>query len=322
MEKREVLRLLRDEPWEKLREKAENTLLRTKGRHVFARGLVEFSSICQRNCLYCGLGRQNRKALRYRLEIPEILAAAQKAASHGADTIVLQSGEGAADAGWLAEVIGEIRDRLGLPITLSVGECDIKDYQLWHRAGAKRFLLRHETANVDLYRRLHPGYSLENRLRCLKALKETGYETGGGFIVGLPWQSLEILADDILLTRDLQVDMCGVGPFIPQQDSPLANFPAGSPQLTLRVIAILRLLMPNANLPATTALASLDPATGQTDGLRAGANVLMPSFTPEKCAEAYKIYDNKHSVAVEEAIRAIEGAGREHNLSKIPRRGH
>lgn len=318
MERGDALHLLKDEAWENLKKAAGAKVLETKGKHVFARGLIEFSSICRRNCLYCGLRRQNRGAARYRLDIPQIMDAARDAAAHGADTIVLQSGEGAADTGFIAEAVAEIRQELGLPITLSVGEHPAKDYELWRKAGATRFLLRHESADPALYARLHPGYRLEDRLNCLKTLKDLGYETGGGFIVGLPGQTLETLADDIMLTKSLNVDMCGVGPFIPQADTPLALHPHGDIALTLRVIAILRLFLPNANLPATTALASLDAESGQTNGLRAGANVLMPSFTPQACAAKYRIYDNKSRVAVDEAIRAIEKAGRTHNLLKSP----
>lgn len=314
MDKREILRLLLHEPWEDLRLRADAARQAAKGGHVFCRGLIEFSSICRRNCAYCGLSAQNAKAVRYRLEAETILEAAAAAVAHGADSIVLQSGEGACDAKWLGEVVKEISTTLRVPVTLSVGERKKEDYELWKDAGAERYLLRHESADSGLYAKLHPGYALKDRLRCLSMLKSIGYETGGGFIVGLPGQTMEILADDIALCARLRLDMAGIGPFIAQADTPLAGAAPGSIDLCLRALAILRIALPGANLPATTALATLDPERGQIRGLKAGANVLMPNFTPVKHGSSYNIYDKKKRVDICCAARDIEAAGRRHSL--------
>lgn len=319
MNKSDILHLLEKEPLEALFRNAEKTLRKHKGSHVNCRGLIEFSNICRRNCLYCGLAVQNKKIRRYRLTQAEIMESAQKAAKAGVDTIVLQSGEGATHPEWLAEVITEIATTLKLPVTLSVGEWGEREYSLWRLAGASRFLLKHETASDALYSRLHPGHALKNRICCLETLASLDYEIGDGFMVGLPGQTLASYADDILLAQKLNVAMCGVGPFIPHQQTALANEASGSTGLTLRIIAILRLALPNANLPATTALATLDPQKGQIWGLKAGANVLMPSFTPEVSASSYAIYDNKHKVSVQAAISAIEEAGRTHALKLADR---
>ncbi len=310
-----ILRNLLHTPREELAAEAERVVLQSKGTHVLVRGLIEFSNICNRNCLYCGLRAQNKNLARYLLKLPAILDAAMQARAAGVDTIVLQSGEGACDARWLAEVVSEIRAATSLPITLSVGERKACDYELWRKAGASRYLIKHETSDENLYARLHPGHSLSQRIATLKALRELDYEIGSGFMIGLPGQSLESLASDIALCRDLHVDMCGAGPFIAQMETPLANCQSGSPDLALRVMAALRLSLPWANLPATTALATVDPASGQINGLRAGANVLMPSFTPAPYAQNYVIYDNKNRVSAAGAAAAITAAGRTHSLT-------
>lgn len=302
-------------PWRQLAALAAANPLCAPGSHVYARGIIEFSNICRRNCHYCGLRVQNRNLRRYLLSRAKIMAAARAAAAGGVDTIVLQSGEGACQTGWLADVVRAIREELGLAVTLSVGERPAADYEIWRRAGASRYLLKHETCDPALYRRLHPGYSLKRRLDCMRQLRGLGYELGGGFMIGLPGQTLSTLASDILLCLGLHVDMCGAGPFIPQKNTPLAAAAPGGVELTLAVLAVLRLCLPRANLPATTALATLDPQAGQTSGLLAGANVLMPAFTPPAAARNYAIYDSKNRVSVRDAAAAIEAAGRVHSLS-------
>ena len=187
-------------------------------------------------------------------------------------------------------------------------------YALWKEAGANRFLIRHETADARLYAALHPGYTLQQRRQAQESLADLGYELGTGFLVGVPGQKPESLADDILLTRDMKAAMCGVGPFIPQSATPLAHAPHGSIPLTLRVMAVLRLAAPWLNMPATTALASLDPTRGQQDGLEAGGNVLMPSFTPRLRQAAYRIYDGKARVDMDAVRCAIENARLTHTL--------
>lgn len=306
--------MIRDMDAGQLREQAASVLMAARGTHVYVRGLIEFSNICRRNCLYCGLRRQNAALIRYRLSQEEILAAAADAVEQGVDTIVLQSGEGACDPAWLAEVVAELKKLEGIAVTLSVGECSTRDYALWRDAGASRYLIKHETASPALYAMLHPGHKLVERIHSLRTLADLGYQIGSGFMIGLPGQKVEDLAADIALCRILRVDMCGAGPFIPQADTPLAGEAPGSVDLTLRVLSALRIALPRAHLPATTALASLDPEKGQTAGLEAGANVLMPSFTPPKAAARYQIYDHKNRVGVAQAAQAIERAGRSHAL--------
>lgn len=314
MDRAEILDLLFATPYAALRERAEKELCQRKGSHVFVRGLIEFSNICRRNCRYCGLQAHNRRLPRYTLSREEILDASVQAVRQGADTIVLQSGEYAVNPHWLADVIESIVQKLHVPVTLCVGEQPREAYALWKEAGAERYLMKHETADAALYARLHPGYTLEDRLKHLHTLRELGYEIGSGFMVGLPGQDPASLADDILLARDLRVGMCGAGPFIPQKDTPLGNSTSGSAEMTLRVLAVLRLALPWANLPATTALATVDPSKGQKDGLLAGANVLMPGFTPLKYQSSYCLYDHKNRVSMECARRTIEEAGRTHQL--------
>lgn len=309
MDRADILHLLEVAPAEELRQKAEAELLRAKGTRVYVRGLIEFSNICTRNCLYCGLRAPNRALARYRLTSAEVLAAARRAVALGVDSLVLQSGEDAVDAGWLAEVVREIVKSLQVPVALCVGERAPADYALWREAGATRYLLKHETADPALYARLHPGHTLADRLACLGVLIDLGYATGTGFMTGLPGQSTESLAEDILLALNLGVAMCGAGPFIPQAQTPLAMAAPGSAAQNLRVLSALRLALPDADLPATTALASLSPG-GQADGLRSGANVLMPSFTPLERRKDYCIYDHKAQVSLADAEQSIAAAGR------------
>lgn len=290
---------------------ADAVRLRAKGSGVFLRGIVEFSSHCVRNCLYCGLRRANTAIPRYRLDPDTVVRQALAIAGRGIGTVVLQSGDDldypAAD---IARMVAEIKARARMAVVLSVGERPARDYELWRRAGADRFLMKHETADPELYARFHPGKTLEERLTALRTLQSLGYEIGTGFIVGLPGQSAATLARDILLVQELGVDMCGVGPFAPQAQTPLAQVPPGDVETTLRVIALLRLSDPGLNLPATTALASLAPEDGQYRALLAGANVIMPNFTPAEERGLYRIYDNKAPVDLAAAHGAVTRAGR------------
>jgi biotin synthase len=252
------------------------------------------------------MNKDNKFLERYRLGDQAILSAARKAARSGVDTIVLQSGEDPAyRKRRIARIVAQIKDETGLAITLSLGNRSMETYRLWWRAGASRYLLKHETADPVLYAAYHPGDSLENRITALKRLHDVGFATGTGFIVGLPGQDDEALMKDILLTRSMQVEMCGVGPFIPQQNTPLAYQPAGSVSKTLKIIAYLRSHIPRLNIPATTALVSLSPEHGHELALRAGANVIMPNFTPAKQRAKYCIYDGKAEVSMEDACSAI-----------------
>jgi biotin synthase len=283
-----------------------------KGQGVRLRAIIEFSNHCVRNCRYCGLRRGNPQVKRYRMTPEQILDVALQAAQDGIGTVVLQSGDDLDyAAGDIAELIRAIKEKTSLAVTLSLGERAPEEYALWRQAGADRYLMKHETADPLLYDALHPGKTLDERLRALRLIKQLGYELGSGFIIGLPGQTLETLAADVALAQELGVDMCGVGPFVPQAETPLADHPRGDVDTTLRMIALLRLACPDANLPATTALASLDPEHGQRRALEAGANVIMPNFTPDVFRENYRIYDHKAAVNLDAAKDAIRAAGRE-----------
>jgi len=261
------------------------------------RGIIEFSSYCRNACGYCGLSRTNTRLQRYRLTEAEILAVAENIAKAGVKTIVLQSGEeDNLDADWLGQIIEAIQGRFDVAITLSVGERSRAEYASWKRAGADRYLLKIETSDRELYEDLHPGMSFENRMRCLRDLAELGYQTGTGDLVGLKGQTIESLAEDILLFKQGDFDMLSVSPFIPHGQTPLAGEPAGDLRMTLKMTALTRIVSRNAHLPATTALGSLHGRDERPKALAAGANVLMPNFTPAPYRRQYEIYPNKRCV--------------------------
>lgn len=272
---------------------ADETRRRNVGDEVHLRGIVEFSNFCERNCLYCGLRRGNTGLSRYRMTDDEILASAGRIRGLGIGTIVLQSGE---DSFFTSEALCRIIERIkmeeGLVITLSIGERCREDYAALRKAGAGRFLLKHETASPTLYRMLHPDSNRKHRIQCLRWLKELGYETGTGSLVGLPGQAAGDLADDILLMNRLDADMLGIGPFIPHPQTPLAGSQGGDPQMTLKMIAVARLITKDTNIPATTALTTLDPE-GRRKALACGANVIMPDFTPLRYKTLYEIYPGR-----------------------------
>ncbi|MEW6726638.1 MAG: [FeFe] hydrogenase H-cluster radical SAM maturase HydE [Bacillota bacterium] len=263
------------------------------GPEVHLRAIIEFSNHCARNCLYCGLRRDNRRIRRYRMTPQEILAAAHRARQGGYRSIVLQSGE---DPGFalddLARVVKRIKETLDVAVTLSLGDRSRDDYRRLRDAGADRYLLKHETADPALFARLRPGTTLESRLERLRWLQELGYQVGAGSIVGLPGQTCETLAADILLLQSIGVEMAGIGPFIPHPDTPLGSSPPGSTDTTLKILAVTRLLLPRTHLPATTALATLDPE-GRRRALAAGANVVMPDVTPAPYRQHYAIYPGR-----------------------------
>ncbi|MGE5605427.1 MAG: [FeFe] hydrogenase H-cluster radical SAM maturase HydE [Bacteroidota bacterium] len=304
----------------------------TVGDAVHLRGLIEFSNYCRNDCLYCGLRRENRKVSRYRMDPREIVAAAEEGAKLGFKTLVLQSGEDPAYSGeMIAEIIREIKG-LGLVVTLSIGERESWEYELWRSAGAERYLMRHETADPLLYERLHPGRSFVERVSRLKILKELDYQVGTGFMVGLPGQKRETLYADLELALELEAEMVGIGPFIPHPDTPLGKEPGGTLEQTCLMVALTRLALPYALIPATTALGSISPL-GREAALRAGANVVMPNLTPQKYRPDYQIYPNKICQGEEAAAcrgcitRRIEGMGRivaddpGHNQIWLKRRG-
>ena len=262
------------------------------GAGVHLRGLIEFSNICRQSCMYCGLRRDNAAVHRYRLTPAEILALAEKARDYGYRTGVLQSGE---DAWFTADRLAALLRRikaLGLVITLSIGERSREEYQMLRAAGADRFLLRIETTDAQLYARLHPGMSFAHRLQCLQELRSLGYEVGTGCLVGLPGQSIESIARDILFFQELDADMVGIGPLIPNGDTPLADAAPGDFHLTRRVVALLRLLLPEANIPATTAMETLQPDARRII-LQSGANVVMPNVTEGDYRRWYALYPGK-----------------------------
>lgn len=278
------------------------------GDEVHLRGLIEFSSYCRQNCLYCGLRRDNGNAQRYRLSPEEIVALAEKAKAYGYFTAVMQSGE---DPWFTAERLAAIvRDvkKLGLTVTLSVGERTREEYRVLKEAGADRFLLRIETTDKAIYEALDPGMSHEARVRCLADLKELGYEVGTGCLIGLPGQTTETLARDILFFQEIDADMVGVGPLVPNDDTPLGNERPGDMHLVRRVVAATRLLLPEANIPATTAMETLKPNAREWI-LRSGANVVMPNVTEGEARQKYALYPGKACVAdtPEECRVCMEG---------------
>ncbi len=262
------------------------------GDEVHLRAIIEFSSYCKQNCFYCGLRKDNDKIERYQLDKEEIVNTARAAAEISYQTVVLQSGEDEYPAQEIAEIIREIKAKTDMAVTLSLGERDFGAYKLWKNAGADRYLLKHETADQALYEKLHPDMSYENRIESLKYLKGLGYQIGSGVIIGLPDQTEEILAEDLLLCQELDIDMMGAGPFIPHQETPLKGAARGTVEMTLKFNALARLLMPLIHIPATTALGTID-VEGRQKALQAGANVVMPNVTDSSYREKYQIYPDK-----------------------------
>lgn len=272
---------------------ADNIRKQYKGKNVHLRGLIEFSNICRQNCCYCGLRSQNKNVERYRLSVDEIVDCAKQGINLGYKTIVLQSGEDSFfDADKIIRIIKEIK-KYDTAITLSIGERSKEEYKAFKDAGADRYLMRIETTDKTLYKNLHPGMSYENRIQCLENLKSLGFETGTGCLVGLPNQTIESLADDILFFKELNADMVGIGPFIPHPDTPLANSADNDNfNMALKVMAITRLVLPDINIPATTAMETLNP-NGRIIALQSGANVVMPNITDCSYRSKYEIYPGK-----------------------------
>lgn len=260
------------------------------GDIVHIRALLEISNICSRNCDYCGLRSQNGDLKRYAMGISDIESLAKKAYDTGYKTIVLQSGESNHyDIGEFAEMVARISD-LGIIVTLSLGELAYNELKLLKDAGAKRYLLKFETSDSTMYERLHKGYTLGDRLDCLSAIKSLGYEVGSGFLVGLPGETEQILAQNLELVKKFECDMVGIGVFIPHKNTPLAKLDIGSSDMTKKCVAITRLLLPNCNIPITTSLSEFDGKFAMFDG---GANVIMQNITPTDFANEYQIYPKK-----------------------------
>lgn len=313
----EIERLLLASPEEStiLYQYANKVREKNLGNEVHLRGIIEFSNYCKQNCIYCGLRKNNKNINRYRLNIDEILKTAQEAIKLGYRTIVLQSGE---DGYYSPQLISELVKKIkqfNIAITLSLGEYDYATYKLWRKAGADRYLLKHETADPILYRKIRPGKKLSERIQCQKWLKQLGYQLGSGCMVGIPGQTINTLAKDLLLMQSLEVDMAGIGPFIPHPATPFANSNQGTLDLTLKMIAIARILMPFTHLPATTSLGTIN-INGRKLALQVGGNVIMPNVSPMKFRKDYQIYPNKigindqHEESYTHVTNLLHGLGR------------
>ncbi len=276
-------------------EKADFVRREVYGNKVYIRGLIEFTNYCKNDCLYCGIRRSNKNAVRYRLTKDEILDCCREGYSLGFRTFVLQGGEDAYYTDELiCDIVSEIRKNYkDCAITLSIGERSKESYKSFFDAGANRYLLRHETADEKHYKMLHPkNMSLENRKKCLFNLKEIGYQVGSGFMVGSPYQTTDNLISDLRFLKELNPDMIGIGPYITHSETPFKDKNNGSVELTLRLVAVLRLMFPYALIPSTTSLGTLHP-NGRELGLKAGANVVMPNLSPVKTRKLYDLYENK-----------------------------
>lgn len=297
-----------------LRDNAVRTAREQFGLGIYIRGLVELSSYCYQDCLYCGLRRSNKSAERYRLTHDEVMKCAAEGYKLGFRTIVLQGGEdGTHTDKWLEKLIHDIRTTYpDMAITLSLGERSRESYELLKNAGANRYLLRHEAANSALYQSLHPtGRGLEHRLECARNLKELGYQLGMGMMIGVKGQTIDNIVEDLMLIKSMECQMVGIGPFLPHKATPLGSEPAGELNLTLATVAIARLLLPHALIPSTTALATLTPR-GRLEGILSGANVVMPNLSPSDVRAKYAIYENKASWG-KEAAEGLAALDRELN---------
>ncbi|MFA5069465.1 MAG: [FeFe] hydrogenase H-cluster radical SAM maturase HydE [Candidatus Omnitrophota bacterium] len=293
IKREDILRWLKTDDPGALFAAADSTRATRFGGEVHIRGIIEFSNFCAKNCLYCGLRNGNSNVRRYRMSAGEIIDTALEAISCGYKTILLQSGEDKSyGTDILCAVIKRIKSGSDCRITLSLGELDFDEYKSLRDAGADRYLLRFETSDRALFKKLKPFSSYDNRISCIRRLKSLGFQTGSGIMTGLPGQTYDTLSDDMLLMRELDLDMIGIGPFIPHHDTPLANCIPGGLELALRVVAIVRLIMPNAHIPATTAVGTIEK-DGIEKALKCGANVFMPNITPPGYRDYYEIYPNK-----------------------------
>ena len=273
------------------------------GNHVYIRGLIEITNICRNDCFYCGIRRSNMNCERYRLSPDEIIACSDEGHELGFRTFVLQGGE---DSFFSDDVLGgivrEIKARHSdSAVTLSMGERSYESYKYLRECGADRYLLRHETADREHYMKLHPqSMSYDNRVKCLRELRELGYQVGCGFMVGSPYQTVKTLARDLKFIEEFRPEMCGIGPFIPHRDTIFRDYPAGTLELTCYLLSIIRIILPSVLLPATTALGTIDPL-GREKGIMSGANVVMPNLSPVSVRKKYELYDNKICTGEESA---------------------
>ena len=317
-----LLSLENEEDLKELFSRADEIRARYCGDEIHLRGIIDFSNHCVQNCLYCGLREDNYSLPRYRMTPEEIIETARQITNHGIYTIVLQSGEDPFfDTDLVSYIIYSIKQKSNAAITLSLGERGLDEYRAWKIAGADRYLLKHETANPKLYSVYHIKQKLEDRLAHLKFLKRIGYQIGSGNLIGMPLQTVEDIADDILLCKELDVDMASFSPFIPSPNTPYRSKKPADLTLTLKTIAVARIVLKKVHLPATTALGTL-VEDGRIKGLAVGGNVIMPDFTPVPYREKYLIYSNKkttpgysedYRIALEDQITSI---GRSISISR------
>jgi len=326
LNKEELLDLLNnidDDNISYLHYKANEKRLEHYGNKVYMRGLIEFSNYCKNDCLYCGIRKSNNNANRYRLTKETILECCKEGYRLGYRTFVLQGGEDPYYTDdMIVDIVSSIKELYSdCAITLSIGEKTYESYQKYYEAGADRYLLRHETNSIDLYESLHPDMDYYERIRCLKDLKEIGFQVGAGFMVGLPEQTNKDFVNDLLFLKELEPHMVGIGPFIPQKDTPLGKYSSGTVEMTCILLSIIRLLLPKVLLPATTALGSLNNK-GREAGLKAGANVVMPNLSPTNVRDKYLLYDGKICTGDEAAHcrgcieRRINSVGYEVDMSR------
>ncbi len=291
-----------EEMAEYLRQKADEARKNIYGNKVFIRGLIEISNICKNDCYYCGIRSSNKNCDRYKLSEAEILSCCENGYKLGFRTFVLQGGEGVFPIDFICDIVKKIKEKYpDSAVTLSLGEYQKSDYEKMKNAGADRYLLRHETICKAHYEKLHPqNMSFDNRLRCLNDLKELKFQVGSGFLVGSPYQTDEIIAKEFKFIEEFSPEMCGIGPFIPQKDTPFKNEKSGTAEETAYYLSIIRLIKPNILLPATTALGTIKEG-GRELGIISGANVVMPNLSPETERKKYALYDNKLATGVESA---------------------
>ena len=310
---------------EYLAEKARAVREKIYGKEVYLRGLIEFSNICRNNCKYCGIRRDNRNVERYRLTIDQILDCCDMGYELGFRTFVLQGGE---DMHFTDEILVDLIKKIkekhpDCAVTLSIGEREKDSYRKLFEAGADRYLLRHETADKAHYEMLHPQeMSFDHRMQCLRDLKEIGYQVGAGMMIGSPGQKIEHLIKDLRFLQELKPEMVGIGPFIPHHDTEYKDEPAGTAEMTLRLLSVIRLILPEVLLPATTALGTIDPR-GREKGILAGANVVMPNLSPSNVRGKYLLYDNKICTGDEaaECIRCMTARVASVGYQVVERRG-
>lgn len=285
-----------------LRQKADEVRKKIYNKKIFIRGLIEISNICKNDCYYCGIRNSNKNCERYKLTEKEILSCCENGYKLGFRTFVLQGGEGVFSADIISDIVKKIKEKYpDCAVTLSLGEYQKSDYEKMKKAGADRYLLRHETICKEHYEKLHPqNMSFDNRLRCLNDLKELKFQVGSGFLVGSPYQTEEIIAKEFKFIEEFSPEMCGIGPFIPQKDTPFKSEKSGTAEETAYYLSIIRLIKPNILLPATTALGTIKEG-GRELGILSGANVLMPNLSPEITRKKYALYDNKLATGVESA---------------------